>query len=122
MTRACVLCCAAAGVLGLAVGCNSWTESKPDPKTTTVHRDEAVAGYKTKLDDLDKQLAALKDKADKAAGDEKPKLEAKHKEAVAKRDAFVKKSDELKAAPADKVDAAKKAGDAALAELKKAVE
>lgn len=117
MLRTGVLCCALAGVMCLTVGCNSWSDSK---ESTT--RDEAVASYKTKLAEIDKKLAELKDRADKATGDEKPKFEARLKEANAKRDVFVKEYEELKAAPADKHDASKKEADAAFGELQKAVE
>ena len=118
MLRTCVMCCAAAGFLGLAVGCNQKTETK----ATNAPRDEAVTAYKVQLEGLDHKIADLKTKAEKAAGDEKPKLEAKLKEATAKRDAFVKKYDELKGAAAEKFDAAKKDAEAALADFKKAVE
>lgn len=125
MLRTCVLCCAAGGLVGLVVGCSSWSESKPEPGKPAVKaatKDEAVAGYKARLDDEDKKLAELKSKAEKAAGDEKAKLDAKAKDAAAKREAFVKKYDELKAAPADKWEPAKKDADAAFDEFKKAVE
>ncbi len=117
MLRTGVLCCALAGVLCLTVGCNYWSDSK---ETTT--RDDAVASYKTKLADIDKKLTDLKDRTDKATGDEKPKLEARLKEASAKRDTFVKEYEEMKAAPADKLDSSKKDADAAFAEFQKAVE
>lgn len=117
MLRTGVLCCALAGVLCLTVGCNSWNDSKE-----TVTRDDAVASYKTKLAEIDKKIANLKDRTDKASGDEKPKLEAKLKEANAKREAFMKEYEELKTAPADKLDASKKETDAAFGELQKAVE
>jgi chromosome segregation ATPase len=116
MLRTCVLGCALAGFLGLAVGCNR-TDTKPTP----TQREAVVSSYQTQLVDLNKKIDDLKAKADKAAADEKPKLEAKLKEATARRDAFAKKLDELKAA-ADKVDAVKKDAEAALAEVKKAVE
>ena len=117
MLRTCVMCCAVAGFLGLAVGCN-----RLEPKPTNAQRDEAVTAYKVQLDGLDRKIEDLKAKAEKAIGEEKPKLEAKLKEATAKRDAFVKKCDELKAAAAEKLDAAKKDVEAALADFKKAVE
>jgi Skp family chaperone for outer membrane proteins len=112
MLRTCVLCCALAGILAVGVGCESFTKS----------RDEAVAGMQTDLEKLDKKIAELKEKADKAAGDEKGRLEAKWKEASAKRDAVKKKLDELKTAAVDKWDAVKKEADTAVGELKKAVE
>jgi hypothetical protein len=105
-----------AGVVGLVVGCNNGSSSG------VVKRDDAAKAAKTTLDNLDKQFAALKEKADKATGDEKPKLEAKVKEAGAKREAVVKKIDELKAAAADKWEAVKKDADTAIDEFKKAVE
>ena len=126
MLRTCVLCCAVAGLLGLAVGCNRSSESKPETKPETKPtlgaRDEAVAAYKTKLDDVDKKIADLKDKASKATGDEKTKLEAKLKDATAKREAVGKKVDEMKATAADKWEGVKKDTDAALEDLKKFVE
>jgi hypothetical protein len=112
MLRTSVLCCAMAGVLGLAVGCNGLTKS----------HEEAVTTMQTDLEKLDKKVAELKEKADKSAGDEKGRLEAKWKDAGAKRDAAKKKLDELKTAPADKWEAVKKEADAAIGEAKKAVE
>ena len=117
MLRTGVLCCALAGVVCLTVGCNSWSDYREN-----TNRDEVVASYKTKLAEMDKKIADLKDRTDKAAGEEKPKLEAKLKEANAKREAFVKEYEELKAAPADKLDTSKKDADAAFEELQKAVE
>lgn len=119
--RACVLCCAVAASAGLIVGCKGGSESKEKTGVSATH-DEAVAAYKLKLDDFDKKIADLKDKASKAAGDEKVKLDAKLKDAAAKREAFEKKTGELKVAAADKWDAVKKEADAALDELRKAVE
>ena len=112
MLRTGVLCCAMAGLLGLAVGCDNLTKSQNDAVTT----------MQSDLEKLDKKLADLKERADKAAGDEKPKLEAKWKEAGAKREAAKKKHDELRTAPADKFDAVKKEADAAVGEYRKAVE
>jgi hypothetical protein len=120
MMRTCVLCCAVAGLLGLAVGCDRLSSSSS--KATATQRDEAVTAYKVRLDELDKKVAELKDKAEKATGDDKVKLEAKWKEATGKREAVAKKLDELKAAAAEKIDAMKKDADAALADLKKVVE
>ena len=71
MLRTSVLCCALAGILTLGVGCDSLTKS----------RDEAVTSMQTDLEKLDKKIAELKEKAEKAAGDEKGRLEAKWKEA-----------------------------------------
>src|SRR5262245_37066280 len=98
MLRTCVLCCAMAGVVGLTVGCNLFSSGSGSIKD----RDEAVKTLKVKLDEMDKQLAGLKEKADKAAGEEKAKLEAKWKESSGKREAFAKKLEELKTAAADK--------------------
>lgn len=112
MLRTSVLCCALAGILTLGVGCDSFTKS----------RDEAVTSMQTDLEKLDKKIAELKEKAEKAAGDEKGRLEAKWKEASAKRDAAKKKLDELRTAAAGKWDAMKKEADTAVGELKKAVE
>ncbi len=118
MLRTCAMGCAAAMFLGLAVGCNL----KQDATPTAAERDRAVTAYKVQLDGLDRKIADLKAKAEKAAGDEKPKLDAKVKEATAKREAFAKKCDELKAVAVEKIDAAKKDAEAALADFKKSVE
>ncbi len=117
MVRSLVLCCAI-GVLGLAVGCH-WMSSSNPPKTK---QDEAVAGYKAKLDGLDKKLGELKEKAGQAAGDEKAKLGAKVADATARRAAFVKKYEALKAAAADKWEASKAEADTAFEDYRKAVE
>ena len=117
MLRTSVLCCAVAGVLALAVGCNLFTSEKPEAK-----RDEAVKTMKAELDKLDKKVAELKEKADKATGDAKTALEAKWKESAAKREAASKKIDEVKAATADKWEAIKKDADKTFEEFKKAVE
>jgi hypothetical protein len=105
-----------AGVLGLAIGCNSADSKNIKP------RDEAVKTMTTDVEKVNKQLADLKVRAEKATGEEKIKLEVRHKEAVGKQEAFNKKHEELKTAPADKWEAVKKEADAALAEYKKAVE
>jgi len=105
-----------AGVLGLAVGCNFSAEKAVKP------RDEAAAALKTTFDDLDKKVVELKEKMDKATGDEKAKLEAKWKESSSKRDAAKKKLDELKTATAENWEAVKKQADAAFGELRKAIE
>lgn len=119
MVRKLVACCAMAGVLGFAVGCNWFTTPS---KTTATQKDDFVAGYKTKLDEADKKLADLKAKADKSTGDEKAKLDAKVADATAKRAAFVKKYDEAKTAAADKTDGMKPGVGTAFDEYKKAVE
>ena len=80
MFRTCVLCCAMAGVLGLTVGCKNGSETK-----TPTTQSEAVTAYQSKLTEADKKIATLKEKAEKATGDEKVKLEAKLKEATGKR-------------------------------------
>src|SRR4051794_4341818 len=98
MLRTCVICCALAGVVGLTVGCNNTKDTKPAP----AKKDEAVTAYKTQLGVLDKQVDDLKAKAEKAAGDDKVKLDAKLKDAAAKRDVAKKKLDELEKAAADK--------------------
>lgn len=116
MLRTCVICCALAGVVGLAVGCNNTKDTKPVTK-----KDEAVAAYKTQLGVLDKQVDELKAKADKATGAEKAALEAKWKESAAKRDAAKKKLEELEKAAADKWEAASKEAETAFDDVKKAV-
>lgn len=117
MLRTCVLCCALAGVLGLAVGCTSTKDTKPTP----TKKDEAVTAYKARLGEFDKQVAELKTKAEKATGEEKTKLEAKLKEATAKRDAAAKKLDELEKAAADKWEAMDKEVKSAFEDVTKAV-
>jgi hypothetical protein len=112
MLRTSVLCCALAGVVALAVGCDSFTKT----------RDDTVATMQTDVEKLEKKIADLKEKSEKATGDEKGRLEARWKEASAKRDEVRKKLDELKTAPSEKWDAKKKEADAAVVELKKAVE
>lgn len=116
MLRTSVLCCAMAGVLGMAVGCNFSAEKAIKP------RDEAAAALKITFDDLDKKVVELKEKMEKATGEEKAKLEAKWKESSTKRDVAKKKLDELKTAAADNWEAVKKQTDAAFGEFKKAVE
>src|SRR5258708_6547882 len=105
MLRTCVLCCAVAGLVGLTVGC---TKTETNGTSTTAKRDEAAK--------------ALKEKADKAAGEEKVKLEAKLKEATAKREAVGKKLNEMKNTAADKWEAVKKDVDQALTDLNKTIE
>ena len=117
MLRTSVLCCAAVGVLALAVGCNMFSDSHPDLKK----RDEAVKALNNKLEELDKKTADLKAKADKAVGEEKARLEAKWKESAGKRAEAAKKLDELKSAAADKWEGVKKDADRAIEELTKAV-
>ena len=75
MVRKMVVCCAVAGALGFAVGCN-WFAPAPS-KPTATKQDEFASGYKTRLDEADKKFVELKAKADKATGDEKAKLDAK---------------------------------------------
>lgn len=116
MLRTSVLCCAVAGALAGAVGCNLSADRAIKP------RDEAVAAMKIELDKLDKKVGEWKEKAEKATGEDRAKLEAKWKESAAKREAFGKKLDELKIAASDKWEAARKDADAALGEFKKAVE
>lgn len=118
--RTSVLCCAVAAV-GLAVGCVK-SDSKSDPKATVgATQADAVAAYKPKLDEADKRIGELRGLAEKATGDEKVKLDARVKEATAKREAVGKKVDEVKAAAADKWEATKKDADTALDELMKFV-
>ncbi len=118
MLRTCVLCCAVAGLVGLVVGCDGRQESK----LPAIHQNESITVYKVRLDELDKKVADLKARAEKATGDEKTKLEAKWKESAGKREAFAKKFDAVKAAAEDKLEAAKKEAEAALDEFRKAVE
>lgn len=117
MFRTCVLCCALAGVVGLTIGCGGPSK---DTKTTAKH-EESIKSYKTQLTAFDKQVDELKAKTDKAVGEDKTKLEAKLKDATAKRDAAKKKVEELEKAAADKWDAVNKEVEAALEDVKKAV-
>ena len=111
MLRTCVLCCALVGAIGLTIGCNNTKDTntkdakdtKPDAK-----KDESLKSYKTQLGTFDKQVDELKAKADKATGEEKTKLEAKLKDATAKRDAAKKKLEELEKVATDKWEAAEK--------------
>lgn len=116
MLRTCVLCCAMAGVVALAVGCNLFSGD------ALKQRDEAVKTINAQLTELDKDIARLKEKAEKATGEEKAKLEAKWKESAGKREALGKKLEELKTAAADKWEAIKKDTDKAFDDLKKSVE
>jgi hypothetical protein len=116
MVRSLVLCCAL-GTFGLVVGC----DPPPDAKPKTKH-EEAVADSRAKLDGLDKKFNEMKDRAARAAGDEKAKLDAKVADATAKREAAVKKHDALKTAAADKWEAARTEANTALEEYRKAVE
>ena len=115
MLRTSVLCCAMAGVLGLAVGCNFTTDK------ALKSRDDAAAALKTTLDELDRKIAELKEKADKATGEEKARLEARWKESSGKRDVAKKKVDELKTAPAGNWEAIKKEADTAVSDTRKAM-
>lgn len=121
MLRTCALFCAAAGILGLAVGCNLSSDSK-DGKSPLTQRDEAVKSMKVKLDELDKKIDELKAKAEKASGEEKTKLEAKWKESAGKREEFAKKFEKLKSSAAAEWEAAKNETEHAFGELKKAIE
>ena len=100
--RTCVICCALAGAVGLTIGCSN------NPKDTKATKEDSLKGYKTQLAALDKQVDDLKAKADKATGEEKTKLEAKHKDATAKRDAAKKKLEELEKVAPEKWEAAEK--------------
>src|SRR5262245_48845126 len=122
MLRTCVLCCALVGAVGLAIGCNNATKDTKDTKPTpTVNKEETVKSYKTQLGTFDKQVDDLKAKSEKATGEEKTKLEAKLKDATAKRDAAKKKLEELEKAAADKWDATEKDVKAAFEEAAKAM-
>ena len=72
--RACVLCCAVAGLVGLTVGCKrdsepsskgtGRAEAGSKEKPTLAARDEAVSAYKPKLEDVDKKIDGIKRYAD----------------------------------------------------------
>jgi hypothetical protein len=117
MFRTCVLGCALFGLVGLSIGCNNTKDTKPTPAT----HEDAIKSYKTQLGGFDVQVDELKVKADKATGEEKTKLEAKLKDAAAKRDAAKKKLEELEKAAADKWDAINKEAAAAFDDAKKVV-
>jgi hypothetical protein len=117
MFRTCVICCALAGAVGLTIGCSN---SPKDTKHTGGNA-ESLKSYATQLDAINKQVTELEAKVAKAAGEEKTRLEAKLKDATAKRDAAKKKLDELKAAAADKWDALNKETESAFEDLKKAI-
>jgi hypothetical protein len=121
MLRTCVLYCAMAGVIGLAVGCEFSKDSK-DSKLPLAQRDDAAKAMKVKLDEMDKKIDELKARTEKATGEEKTKLEAKWKDSAAKREAFAKKYEELKSAAADKWEAVKNETEHAYGELKKVIE
>lgn len=118
-----------AALLGFSLGCGSAV-----PAPTTRNEDEGVtthkarvAAYRARLGELDKKLDDQKAKAEKATGDDKTKLQAKQKDAVAKRDAAKKAIDELEQLGADgklssAAVAANTAAGAAIEELTKAVE
>jgi len=116
MLRTSVLCCAMAGLFGLTVGCN------PTAERAIKMRDDAVASLKPTFDGLEKKFGELKEKADKATGDEKARLETKWKESSDKRQLAKMKLDELKTATTDKWEMAKNQADSAVGEFKKAVE
>jgi hypothetical protein len=67
MSRTGVLYCALGGLVGLTVGCNLCSSGTGAIKD----RDEAVLALNAKLDKLDKKIAALKNQADKATGEDK---------------------------------------------------
>jgi hypothetical protein len=117
MVRSLAVCCAL-GVLGLAVGCD-WGSDAKKPLAT---QEAAVADYKTKLEGLDKKLTELKEKAAKATGDEKTKLDARVTDATAKRETFVKKYEAMKTAAADKWEGTRADVATAFEEYRKAVE
>ena len=120
MLRTCVLGCALTGVLALGIGCTKTTE-KTTEKTAAKTKEEAVAVYKVRLGEADKELATLKEKAAKATGDDKAKLEAKWKASEAKRDAAKKKLEELEKSAADKWEAVNKEAASAFDDMKKAM-
>ncbi|MBM3980563.1 MAG: hypothetical protein FJ304_09800 [Planctomycetes bacterium] len=113
MFRTCVLGCALACATALSVGCGK--DAKPTSK------EESVKVHKAVLTGLDKSVDDLKAKAEKAAGEEKTKLDAKWKAAGEKRDAAKKKLDELEKAAADKWEAVEKDLKTALADAATAV-
>ncbi|WP_439625254.1 hypothetical protein [Gemmata sp.] len=126
MLRACVLCCAVGGVAALAVGCNPNSPTSgtraTNPDSAATERDKATRKLEIELNNLDKKAADLKDRAARATGEEKAKLEAKWKELEPKRAEAAKKLGDLKAAAADKWDAAKNDVEHAFGEFKKAID
>jgi hypothetical protein len=111
-----VICCALGCAVGPTVGCTNSQDTK-----RVAAKSEALKTYNTQFDALKLQVDDLKARADKATGEDKVKLDAKLRDATAKRDAAKKKLDELGQAAADKVDALTKEVEAAFEDAKKAV-
>jgi hypothetical protein len=111
-----VISCALAGVIGLTIGCTGTKDTKP-----TASHEDAIKGYKSQLGGFDTKVDELKAKVEKATGDEKKNLEAKLKDATAKREAAKKKLEELEKVAADKWDAVNKEAKTAFEEASKAI-
>lgn len=118
MLRICLTIGAAVGLLGLAVGCK--VESTPNSITFST-REDAIKDADKTLKELDAKAAELKLKLDKAAGEEKSKLEAKWKESEGKRAQAAKKVEELKQAADEKWKAVHKETQQAFDEMRKAL-
>ena len=114
MLRTSILGCALMATMALTVGCKG-------PNDTDKKRSEIVTTYKADLSKLEKQVEELKATLEKAAGEDKNKLEAKFKVASAKYEAAKKKLEELEKAAADKWEAASKDAKTALDEAINAV-
>ena len=113
MFRTFAVFCALSGAVALTIGCTG-------PSNTTQKKGEAVVTYKAELGQLDKQVTELKEMAEKAAGEEKVKLESRLKDLSAKRDAAKKKLEELEKAAAEKWEAVNKEAKAAFEEATRA--
>jgi formate-dependent nitrite reductase cytochrome c552 subunit len=97
------LCCAIAGTLGFVVGCSGWSDSKPTVSTPTpAQKEQAEQKMKAQLNEMDQKINDLKNRADKATGEEKAKLEAQWKASAGKRAEYEKKFDQFKHAAGNK--------------------
>src|SRR5882724_3800714 len=129
MTRTRLIQFIMVSMLGPSLGCGSSvpTPGTPNADEGVTNHKARVAAYRARLSDFDKKLDDLKAKSEKATGDDKTKLQAKQKDAVANRDAAKKKIDEFEQIGADgklsaEYNAASKAVTDAIEEFSKAVE
>ncbi len=121
MLRTCLSCCALLPILVLSVGCNQAVDSR-DARSATNPRDEAVKEMKIKLDEMDRNLDELKQKVERATGDEKARLETRWQDSAGKREAFAKKLEQLKSAAGNDWEAMKNETEHAFSEFKKAIQ
>jgi hypothetical protein len=87
-----------------------------------VKRDEFARDMQKKLDELDGKYKALEQRAAEAKGDAKKDLDEKVKVVKAKRDAAVKKLDEMKESSHDRWEKVKDGVGSAFEDLKKVFE